>query len=691
MKKTILSIFALATIITNVNAQNVNIPDANLKSRLVTEPSINTNGDTEIQTSEAIAYIGTLFLGSANISDATGIEAFTNAVGIQIQGNMGLTELDLSANTSMQNISCNSTGLTSLFIGNNTALEDLYANNTSLTSLDVSGATNLEKLILSDVTTLTGIDLTSNTQLDELNCAGSSLIGGSGAIKTIDVSQNTLLTTIKIQNCGLTSVDVSSNTNLNNLNCSNNDLEYLNVATGDNANMGNFSNIALDARNNANLTCIQIDNGFTPSTPNWEKDATANYSTLCVAPCYVNIPDANFKAYLVGNAAINTNGDTEIQCSEASSFSGTINCASLSISDVTGIEAFTALTNLTCNNNSLNSLDVSNNTALTYLNCGSNLLSFLNVSSNTSLYTLNAHSNSISSLNVGSNLSLANLHIGNNPTSIVDVSNNLNLITINCAGTQVTTLDVSNNTLLEYINAEENSLITSLNAANGANTNLTGFQAYDCPNLNCIQIDDVTYSNTNWTNWPFDFDAASSFSTNCSAVLVSSIDVQGLAGASSITVDDGTLQMEATVLPANADDATYTWSVTNGTGSASINAGGILTAISNGTVDVIATANDGSGTTGMTTITISNQTVGIIENQLVQFNIYPNPVQNELFIELKENQINQINIIDLSGKTLLTQKQINGNSIDVSSLAQGVYTIQISTEKGIATSRFVKK
>ena len=26
----------------------------------------------------------------------------------------------------------------------------------------------------------------------------------------------------------------------------------------------------------------------------------------------VNIPDVNFKAYLVGNTAINTNGDTEI-------------------------------------------------------------------------------------------------------------------------------------------------------------------------------------------------------------------------------------------------------------------------------------------------------------------------------------------------------------------------------------------
>ena len=31
----------------------------------------------------------------------------------------------------------------------------------------------------------------------------------------------------------------------------------------------------------------------------------------------VTIPDANFKAYLVGNSAINSNGDTEIQISEA--------------------------------------------------------------------------------------------------------------------------------------------------------------------------------------------------------------------------------------------------------------------------------------------------------------------------------------------------------------------------------------
>ncbi|HOZ30820.1 MAG TPA: hypothetical protein PLL66_07870, partial [Bacteroidales bacterium] len=54
----------------------------------------------------------------------------------------------------------------------------------------------------------------------------------------------------------------------------------------------------------------------------------------------VNIPDANFKAALVGNLSINTNGDNEIQVSEASAYAGVISVEDMEISDLTGIEAF---------------------------------------------------------------------------------------------------------------------------------------------------------------------------------------------------------------------------------------------------------------------------------------------------------------------------------------------------------------
>ncbi|MBI5219847.1 MAG: delta-60 repeat domain-containing protein [Bacteroidia bacterium] len=55
--------------------------------------------------------------------------------------------------------------------------------------------------------------------------------------------------------------------------------------------------------------------------------------TLHLTITVVNIPDANFKAALVANAFINTNFDGEIQCSEASIFSGSMDVMMFNISD----------------------------------------------------------------------------------------------------------------------------------------------------------------------------------------------------------------------------------------------------------------------------------------------------------------------------------------------------------------------
>ncbi|MDR0247763.1 MAG: Ig-like domain-containing protein [Burkholderiales bacterium] len=90
-------------------------------------------------------------------------------------------------------------------------------------------------------------------------------------------------------------------------------------------------------------------------------------------------------------------------------------------------------------------------------------------------------------------------------------------------------------------------------------------------------------------------------------VPVTNITVSGAGGAATITTNNGTLQMSAAVLPANATNPTVTWSVVNGTGSATITAGGLLRATGNGTVTVTATANDGSGVVGTFLITISGQ------------------------------------------------------------------------------------
>ena len=71
------------------------------------------------------------------------------------------------------------------------------------------------------------------------------------------------------------------------------------------------------------------------------------------------------------------------------------NISNNGISDLTGIEYFTALEQLYCYDNSLKSLDVSNNTALTELDCSGNSLKSLDVSNNKALTTLRCFGNQI--------------------------------------------------------------------------------------------------------------------------------------------------------------------------------------------------------------------------------------------------------------------------------------------------------
>lgn len=66
-----------------------------------------------------------------------------------------------------------------------------------------------------------------------------------------------------------------------------------------------------------------------------------------------------------------------------------------------------------------------------------------------------------------------------------------------------------------------------------------------------------------------------------------------------------TLQMTANILPTTATDKTVTWSVTNGTGSASIGSDGKLAGETKGTITVKATAKDGSEVSGTKIIVVS--------------------------------------------------------------------------------------
>ena len=209
----------------------------------------------------------------------------------------------------------------------------------------------------------------------------------------------------------------------------------------------------------------------------------------------VNIPDANFKAALVQNLDINTNGDEEIQVAEAEAFTGDINIGARDIYDLTGIEAFTGITLLFCNSNHLTSLDLSKNTALLALFCSDNQLTSLDVSNNTLLSTLYCQTNKIEILDIQNNIELTQIYCSDNLLSTLDItglshmiylncSSNLlenlftanpSLYTLNCAANKLTSLDVSSNTSLIIFDCGSNQL-TAINVSN--NNNLKNFSCY---------------------------------------------------------------------------------------------------------------------------------------------------------------------------------------------------------------------
>ena len=89
----------------------------------------------------------------------------------------------------------------------------------------------------------------------------------------------------------------------------------------------------------------------------------------------------------------------------------------------------------------------------------------------------------------------------------------------------------------------------------------------------------------------------------------------------------------------------------------------------------------------------SNST-SAIENPLAsEVSIFPNPTQNVLSVNLGQNIQNQditYNVIDMTGRVVLSGKLVQ-NKINVSALVNGIYSLQINTNEGVITKRFIKE
>ncbi len=314
--------------------------------------------------------------------------------------NNPLMNLDISKNATLLNLECSNNQLMSLDITKNTLLSHLACSGNQLEILNVSNNTDLT-LLCCQANKLSNIDISNNALLDTLTCFNNQL-------QSLDVSNNIALSMLYVNSNQLTSLDVSHNTALTSLNCCSNQLTSLDVSNNTSLNY-------LDCSPMAELQFLYVANGQT--IPNVTENRNTNLipaATEIVVNTgnIVLFEDVNFKAYCVEN--FDKDGDGEISVSEALLVTS-INCSGKDIQSLSGIEYFTNLTELQCNDNQLTSLDVSHNTALTYLNCSSNQLTSLDVSNNTGLSYLDCSYNQLTSLDVSQLVYLHDLDCRSNP------------------------------------------------------------------------------------------------------------------------------------------------------------------------------------------------------------------------------------------------------------------------------------
>ena len=274
---------------------------------------------------------------------------------------------------------------------------------------------------------------------------------------------------------------------------------------------------------------------------------------VTILPLFTAIPDNNFERTLVDKGIDTVLGDNRVLTSAIINIP-TLDVSNKGIADLTGIEAFFALTDLNCSRNFLTSLNINTVVLLQKLNCSENQIASLNLSNQTALQLLRCEGNLLTTINTTGISTLQEVYCSNNLMTNLDLSAQTNLQKLYCNNNRLTNLNITGLTHLNQLGCNNNQLanlnvsnasLSLLNCGNNLLTNidfkfqeptLTTFNCqgnllsqmdlrgynqlsnFNCtlnPNLSCISVDDVAYATANYQK-----DATASFSPNCYAPIV---------------------------------------------------------------------------------------------------------------------------------------------------------------------------
>lgn len=407
---------------------------------------------------------------------------------------LGITDLTgIKAFTSLDTLWVQQNNLTILDVEDMTNITDIRAFFNDLEQININGLTNLEIIGL-NVNKLSGINVSTNTNL-----------------KIFDVAQNELL-----------GLDISSLANLTNMN----------------------------VQDNAQLTCIQVESATRATSlngnTNFRKNGSTTFSNTCTT-IYTQIPDRNFEQSLI-DQNIDSEGGIANGLVLTSDISGRISLdiSGQDITDLSGLEDFTALEILNVNENNLNALRLQNlNLVEIYANNTNVPLSEIRFQNNPpngdfltnvvilelqdnnlgaagstinfgglpNLQSLNVSGNNFGNINLSTNTSITNLIASNcgNLNTITALSDLAQLQELTVDNSDFTTLNFSGLNVLSTLRINTNNF-TSLNLKDIDDT-LTTLNTTENSNLNCIEVNNVANAEAqgNWQK-----DTNTEYLTDCS-------------------------------------------------------------------------------------------------------------------------------------------------------------------------------
>jgi hypothetical protein len=350
------------------------------------------------------------------------------------------------------------------------------------------------------------------------------------------------------------------------------------------------------------------------------------------------------------------------------------------INSLEGIEAFTALVTLICEDNNLFSLDVASNLNLKNLYCELTALGELDVSNNLDLEILYFGFNSIDTIDLSHNLNLKSLNCEFNSIQVLDVSLNTQLNRIIVNNNDLTTLDISDLPALDYLNCRSNELV-ELDCSHNPELELLICSSNDLELLDVTNCASLSYFDCGY-NFFSELDLSENIgleSFQCDGANVVDLNLENNVNLNFVKLQNGLLE-SLNLKNGNNIDIDF-WANVNLLNNPS------LTCV---TVDdpAFSAATWTEVDSGLV-FSPDCESLGVEEASTFEYEVYPNPTSDVLFINVNSDDYS-MKIYSVNGEVLMSPNLKAGkNNIDLSGFVKGLYLIEIIGEGSVYSERVI--